>query len=112
VLDMLSETSMLGCRAIDAPIEVNVKLLSDQGEILDDPDRYCRLVGKSNYLMVTRPNIAFVVSVVSQLLLAPRTTPWDAIVRILRYLKKTPAKGLLYLDYGYTRVLISQMLIG
>ena len=52
----------MGCRTADASIEVNAKL-PDHGEILDDPSKYRRLVGKLNYLTVTRPNIAFVVSV-------------------------------------------------
>ena len=39
MLDMLSETEacMLGCTAADALMTTNVKLLSDQREILDDP---------------------------------------------------------------------------
>jgi len=40
VLDMLFEVGMLGCRAADVLIETNVELLSDQREILDNPDRY------------------------------------------------------------------------
>ena len=60
---MLSEVSMLRCRAVDAPMKANVKLLSDQGEILDNLSRYRRLVGKLNYLTVSKPDIAFVKSV-------------------------------------------------
>ena len=48
-------------QATDAPIEANVKLLVDKREILDDLDRYRRLVGKLNYLMVTRLDIIFFV---------------------------------------------------
>jgi len=48
-------------------------LLTDQ-EILDDPDMYQRLVGKLNYLIVTRLDIAFIVNVVSQFLSARRAT--------------------------------------
>jgi len=47
MLDILSEASMLGCRAIDVPMEVNVKLLPNQRENLDDPDKYRRLVRKT-----------------------------------------------------------------
>ena len=64
MLELLS-TDMLGWRAANAPIEANIKLPPDQGDILDDPDRYQRLVGKLNYLIVTRPDIVFSVSVVT-----------------------------------------------
>jgi len=33
----------------------NVKLLPNQGEPLSDPEKYKRLVGKLNYLTITRP---------------------------------------------------------
>jgi len=55
-------------------MEDNVKPLPNQGKILDDPDTYRRLVGKLNYLMITRLDIVFAVNVVSQFLSAPRTT--------------------------------------
>ena len=40
--------------------------LTREGELFEDPERYRRLVGKLNYLIVTCPNIAHSVSVVSQ----------------------------------------------
>jgi len=40
VLDMLSEACMLGCRAANASIEANVKLLPDQGRTSNDSGRY------------------------------------------------------------------------
>nr|XP_027187906.1 uncharacterized protein LOC113785502 [Cicer arietinum] len=61
-LDILEETCMLDCRLRDTPMDPNVKLLPGQGEPLQGPDRYRRLVGKLNYLTVTRPDIAFVVT--------------------------------------------------
>ena len=57
-----------------------------------------------NYLTVTRYDTAFVVSGVSQFLSAPSTTHWDAVVRILMYLKKSLEKGHLYLNCGHTKV--------
>jgi len=37
----------------------------DDSHILDDPERYRRLIGKLMYLIVTRPDIIFVVKVLS-----------------------------------------------
>ncbi|RVW13553.1 Retrovirus-related Pol polyprotein from transposon TNT 1-94 [Vitis vinifera] len=41
------------------PMDPNVKLVPGQGEPLGDPGRYRRLVGKLNYLTITRPDISF-----------------------------------------------------
>ena len=65
---MLEETEMLGCKPTDTPMDPNIKLLPRQWEHIFNPGHYRRLVGKLNYLTVTRPDISFVVSVVSQLL--------------------------------------------
>ncbi|XP_058726937.1 secreted RxLR effector protein 161-like [Vicia villosa] len=68
------------------------------------PRRYRRLVGRLNYLTVTRPNITFAVSIVSQFLNAPFDTHCNAISRILRYIKNAPGKGLLYEDKGDAKI--------
>ena len=36
VLDLLSEVGMLGCGSINSSMDVNTKLISDQGELLED----------------------------------------------------------------------------
>ncbi|RVW19151.1 Retrovirus-related Pol polyprotein from transposon RE1 [Vitis vinifera] len=58
-LDILEETGMLDCKPIDTPMDPNVKLVPRQGEPLGDPGRYRQLVGKLNYLTITRPDISF-----------------------------------------------------
>jgi hypothetical protein len=62
---LLEETSLLGARPIDIPMDPNQKIVKDEGELFEDPGRYRRLVGKLNYLTITRPNISYAVSVVS-----------------------------------------------
>lgn len=66
--------------------------------------RYRRLVGKLNYLTITRPDISYAVSVVSQFLEAPSVPHWDAVTRIVRYLKRAPGLGILYRRNGNLRV--------
>ena len=70
-MDILADTSMLDCKPVDTPMDPNLKLVSSQGELLQDPGRYRRLVGKLNYLTITRLNISFPVSVVSRFLQSP-----------------------------------------
>ena len=76
----------MGCRPIDTPMDPNVKLLNilpGQGEPLSNPERYKRLVGKLNYLTLTRTDISFPLSVVSQFMTSPCDSYWEAVVRIL-----------------------------
>jgi hypothetical protein len=66
----------------------------EEGELLKDIGQYQRLIGKLIYLTVTRSDIAFVVSLISQFIHVPRTTHLEAMDRILRYLKKSPGQGI------------------
>jgi len=58
VLDLLTETGMLGCRPASAPIDQKSKLSAEAGEPVDR-ERYQRLVGRLIYLSHTRPDISF-----------------------------------------------------
>ncbi|RVW73681.1 Retrovirus-related Pol polyprotein from transposon RE2 [Vitis vinifera] len=81
------------CKPVDTPMDPNVKLVPRQGEPLRDPGRYRQLIGKLNYLTITRPDISFPVSVVSQFLQSPCDNHWDVVIRILQYIKKHQAKS-------------------
>ena len=65
VVDLLRETGLLGCKAVENPIDPNHKL----GEVLEDDlvdkEAYQRLVGRLIYLAHTWPDIAYAVGVVS-----------------------------------------------
>jgi Reverse transcriptase (RNA-dependent DNA polymerase) len=94
VLDLLKETDKLGAKPTGTPIETNIKLGLEDGEPLPDIGQYQRLIGKLIYLTVTRPDIVFAVSIVSQFMHAPRTSHLSTIDIILRYLKGTPGQGI------------------
>ncbi|KAL0556547.1 hypothetical protein IC582_005061 [Cucumis melo] len=78
--------------------------LVKEGKLCKDPERYRRLVGKLNYLTMTRPDIAYFVSVVSQFMSSPTVDHWAAVEQILCYSKAAPGRGILYKDHGHTRV--------
>ena len=105
VLDILEETSMLNCKPVDTPMNPNVKLVPGQEEPLRNPGRYRRLVRKLNYLTITRPDMSFPVKVVSQFLRSPCDNHWDAMIRILSYIKGTPGHKVLYENRGYTQII-------
>lgn len=83
-------------KLFDTPIELNVKPNTTDGDPLDDTTLHQVLVGCLVYLTVTRPDLAYVVHVVSQFIFAPRSTYWSALFRILRYLQDTIFQDLLF----------------
>lgn len=103
-MDLLSETGMLGCKPADTPMEQNHKYFLCSSAVSTDKGRYQRLVGRLIYLTHTRPDIAYAVNVVSQFMHDPRKPHMDAVERILRYLKSTPGKGILFSNHGHLKV--------
>nr|KYP52070.1 Copia protein [Cajanus cajan] len=105
-LDILEETNMTDYRPIDSPMDPNQKLMTDQGEPFTKLERYRRLVGKLIYLTITRPDLSFAIGIVSQFMQAPNIDHWNAVllIRILKYIKGAPGKGLLYGYNNHTQV--------
>ncbi|RVW96230.1 Retrovirus-related Pol polyprotein from transposon RE1 [Vitis vinifera] len=67
-LDLLQETGMSGCQPVNTPIEE----------------------------AHTRPDLTYALSVVSQYMHNPGEQHMNAVMRILRYLKNAPGKGILF----------------
>ncbi|CAA7030657.1 unnamed protein product [Microthlaspi erraticum] len=95
-LELLEEFGFLGCKPAPTPMEINIKLGQDDGELLSDPSHYRKLMGKLIYLTVTRPDISFAVNKLSQYNSPPREPHLEAAHRILRYLKNDAGQGLFY----------------
>ncbi|BFG15965.1 hypothetical protein CerSpe_022390 [Prunus speciosa] len=85
-------------------MEQNHKLGESLDQIPTNKERYQKLVGKLIYLSHTRPDIAYAVSVVSQFMHAPSESHMEAVLRILRYLKSAPGKGLIFTKHGHLDV--------
>ncbi|XP_073304639.1 secreted RxLR effector protein 161-like [Primulina huaijiensis] len=77
-------------------MDVNSKLSQDDGELLEDPSLYRKLVGKLLYLTITRPDLAYPVNKLSQFVSAPRSAHLQAVYSVLRYVKGTAGQGVFY----------------
>ncbi|CAL9025926.1 unnamed protein product, partial [Prunus brigantina] len=104
VLDLLTDTGMLDCKPAYTPIVQNHHLGEYPDQIPTNKERYQRLVGRLIYLSHTRPDIAYAVSVVSQFMHSPSEDHMNAVLRILRYLKSAPGKGLMFSKHGHLNI--------
>ncbi|KAA0055134.1 putative mitochondrial protein [Cucumis melo var. makuwa] len=87
--------SMLRCRHANTLIEFNYKLRNLGDKVPVEKEKYQCLVGKLIYLSHTRPDISYAVSNVSQLCRLPMRNTWRQFT-VMRYLKTTPGKGLMF----------------
>ena len=95
-LDLLQETGMSACQPVDTPVEEGLKLCVETNQVPVDKGRYQRLVGRLMYLAHTRPDLAYALSIVSQLMHNPGEQHMNAVMHILRYLKSALGKGILF----------------
>lgn len=77
------------------PMASSTLLSAYIGDARDDPSLYRSTVRSLQYLSLTRLDLAFVVNRVCQFMHRPTTLHWQAVKRILRYLKNTVSHGLL-----------------
>lgn len=74
---------MMGCKPCNFPIEQNHGLTHDMDGDLVDATVYRRLIVRYINQPITRPDIAYAVSVVSQFMEKPRKEHLDAVYRRL-----------------------------
>ena len=103
LLDLLHETDLLGCKPESTPIEQTPAFWDSSSDLLEDPSQYKRLIGKLIYL--TRLDISYAVSLLSQFMHKPRKVHWTGVLRVLSYVKGVPGKSLVYRRNGHTMII-------
>jgi hypothetical protein len=101
VKDVLVKFKMQECKGVTSPLVPGRKLSKEmepqspeeKAEMANVP--YRSAVGSIMYLMVsTRPDLAAAIGVLSRFLTNPGKEHWDAVKRVLRYLKQTAGYAL------------------
>jgi len=96
ILDLLKKTNMIEAKPVTSPMASSSTLSAFTGDPMEDPSLYRSTVGSLQYLSLTHPHLSFAVNRVCQFMHRPLKPHWQAVKRILRYLKHTPSHGLLF----------------
>jgi len=95
-LELLDDAGLTGCKPVSTPLDPSIRLSQDTGSLHSDVTGYRRLVGRLLYLTTTCPNIAFAAQQLSQFMASPTELHYKAALRVLRYLKCSPGRGLFF----------------
>ncbi|XP_071728750.1 uncharacterized mitochondrial protein AtMg00810-like [Rutidosis leptorrhynchoides] len=91
--DILVRAGLVYSKPAATPLATAESFTSD-GSPFRDPTFYRSLVSALQYLTITRPDISYAVNQVSQFLQEPTTEHFQAVKRIIRYVKGTLLYGL------------------
>ncbi|GJS81790.1 ribonuclease H-like domain-containing protein [Tanacetum coccineum] len=94
--NLLFDFGLLACKPSAIPLEKNLSISTEPKEndyVLDKMTEYEKLIGKLIYLTHTRPDISYVVHCLSQFLHKPLKSHLKIALKVLRYLKGSPKKG-------------------
>ena len=80
---------MEDCKRIKSPFSTTEKLKKGEGARLDNPSFYRTVIGHLQYVVLTRPELAYSVNKLSQYISDTRQFHWIAYKRVLRHLKNT-----------------------
>lgn len=103
--EVLERFNMADCNAVFNPIVPGFKLDKDSASMAVDNTLYMQMVGSLMYLTSTRPDIMFVVSLLSRYLAHPTDIHLQAVKRVLRYIKGTLTYGIFYKQVGNKELL-------
>lgn len=95
---ILKKFEMADCHPVSTPLDANQRLRAPTtGEPRTEATRYQRIIGSINYLVTaTRPDLAYTIAHLSQYSKDPSAIHFACLKRILRYLKGTRHRSLLY----------------
>ncbi|XP_041025482.1 uncharacterized mitochondrial protein AtMg00810-like [Juglans microcarpa x Juglans regia] len=96
MIDILQKKKMHEAKPISTPMATSINRSAFDSEDFSDPTLFRSTVGAFQYLLVTRPDIAFTVNKLSKFMHKLKLAHWQSAKRVLRYLKQTINYGLVF----------------
>ncbi|KAH9651968.1 retrovirus-related pol polyprotein from transposon RE1 [Citrus sinensis] len=110
IRDLLAKVDMLECKRVTTPMcsgkdsKLQKVVKGELGYYVEDATHYRSIVGGLQYLILTRPEIAYSVHKLSQYVSAPTMQHLMACKRVLKYLKETQDYGLKFVNDGDLKI--------
>ena len=60
-IQLSADAGYLACKLANTPIKANLKLSIEEGELIENPSSYRRMIVKLLYLTIIRPDISYIV---------------------------------------------------
>nr|KYP36589.1 Retrovirus-related Pol polyprotein from transposon TNT 1-94 [Cajanus cajan] len=93
---LLKKFDYYDCKYVTTPYDVNSQLKQNKGDSLAQ-SQYAQIIGSLLHLMnFSRPDIAYAVSRLSRYTHCPNQDHWEALARLMRYLRGTMDYGIEY----------------
>ena len=70
-LNLLYKFGMVECKSVATPLDRNLKLDVDSGTTECESAQYQQLIGTLIYLTITRPDLSYMVGLISQFMQKP-----------------------------------------
>ncbi|GJW69824.1 putative ribonuclease H-like domain-containing protein [Tanacetum coccineum] len=96
VAEILKKFDFASVKTASTPMETNKALVKDEEAEDVDVHLYRSMIGSLMYLTASRPDIMFAVCACARFQVTPKTSHFNAVKRIFRYLKGQPKLGLWY----------------
>ncbi|GJT33406.1 putative ribonuclease H-like domain-containing protein [Tanacetum coccineum] len=96
VAEILKKFDLASVKTANTPMETNKALVKNEEAEDVDVHLYRSMIGSLMYLKASRPDIMFVVCACARFQVTPKTSHFNAVKRIFRYLKVQPKLGLWY----------------
>ena len=109
---ILKKYNYFDCKSASIPFDSKVHLFptKDVNDIYNQKE-YANIIGSLRYATnCTKSNIAYAVGVLARFTSKPNFEHWNAMTKLMRYLKRIMHYGLLYQRYPFLKDLV--MLVG
>lgn len=94
--ESLERFKLEDCNSVRNPIVSGTKLVKEDRSGKEDASVYKQMVGSMMYLAVSRPDLTYVLGLISRFMESPTQIHMGAVKRVLQYVKGTMDLGVHY----------------